>query len=209
MAWPSIFFSLRYAEAKAEALELQAALEAQGISSYICQTMAGKNIVDDIVSHLEHAKLAVIMGSETYGAQGTTKFTTKQELNSIVSEEIPFVLVKMCKKFAEFSTRFKLPEEIAYVRWDKGTSMPGNLVAKIKARLRRCSVGGADAVPPSPGLPLGNIAAVSAGAAPDAELDRLQVAAPSKKPRKAKQVKRGFLYIRGKNLLKRSVWKHR
>ena len=149
MSWPDVFFSLRYAEAKEEALQIKEALEKVGISSYICQTLAGNNIVDEIVDHLEHAKLAVIMGGETYGAQGTTKFTTKQELTSIVNEDKPFVLVKMCDEFAEFKTRFKLPDDIAHVKWPKGASMPANLVDKIQKKLAAVEAGGGDA----PALP--------------------------------------------------------
>ena len=145
MSWPDVFFSLRYAEAKAEALQIQAALKEVGISSYICQTLAGNDIVDDILNHMKHAKLAVIMGSKTYGAEGTTKFTTKEELTMIRGEDMPFVLVKMCDKFEEYWTRFYLPATFAYVKWNKGESMPANLVSKIKEKLAAVDAGGGEA----------------------------------------------------------------
>ena len=80
---------------------------------------------------------------ETYGAAGTTKFTTKHELTYILDEGIPWFLIKTCDKFAVPWTRFKIQLNVSYEMWKPGDAMPVNLIDKIAAKLAlpECALG--------------------------------------------------------------------
>ena len=62
------------------------------------------------------------MGSKTYLCQGnrSSRYSTFQELRFIDDERKPFFLIKMCDKFEEAETRFRLNDSIAFIQW-----MPG------------------------------------------------------------------------------------
>jgi hypothetical protein len=75
-----IFISLRYAEANREAIILQKALEIEGKRAYINATVAGGNMWSEIAEQLEHCRLVVCMGSETYGERTDSINSTFEEL---------------------------------------------------------------------------------------------------------------------------------
>ena len=61
--------------------------------------------------------MVVIMGSKTYGKETASRYSTFQELRFIDDERKPFFLIKMCDKFEEPETRFRLNDSIAYINW--------------------------------------------------------------------------------------------
>ena len=66
---PPVFISLRYAEATAEAVQLRDALLEKGVVAYINDSAPGDNMFKEIATAVRHCKLAVIMGTRTYGQE--------------------------------------------------------------------------------------------------------------------------------------------
>eukprot|EP00911_Craspedida_sp_UC1_P002972 UC1_evm1s2170 len=136
-----IFISLRYAEANIEGAALKAGLEQRGLRVFLCNELPGIDLKRVIVDALCSCRLALILGSKTYGAKGETNFSTEAELDFILEEKIPFFLVKMCDRFKESSTRFVLKSSIAHYPWQPATAdekqnPPTDLFEKIMGRVR-------------------------------------------------------------------------
>ena len=137
---PSIFLSFRFGEAMREAKALKSALEAANMSVTLCDLPPGEDIADAVVHGLKHCKLAVILGTKTYGQKTDCCYGTHRELRFIDSEPKPFFLVKMCENFAIHEARFRLSADISYFKWlpaAKGqrVTVPSELVQKIRSRL--------------------------------------------------------------------------
>jgi hypothetical protein len=125
---------------QAEALALQKALQARGVSTFVCAVPVGQSIMDAVVSALHGCKLVVIMGTATYGKDTGCPFCTKQELNYIVNQKKPFFLVKMCDTFQEATAKFNLGGDISYYPWRPVKEAekqvpPADLVDQIVKRL--------------------------------------------------------------------------
>jgi hypothetical protein len=87
------------------------------------------------------------MGTKTYGRDTGAGFCTLQELRFIINERKPFFLIKMCDRFEEAETRFRLDSSISFFPWTCGTEMRPSLVDDILTKLR--SVGGGGLVSPA------------------------------------------------------------
>ena len=61
------------------------------------------------------------MGTKTYGKQTAIKFSTYEELQFIVNESKPYFLIKMCDKFEVADTRFRIPDNTAFIKWMPST----------------------------------------------------------------------------------------
>ena len=139
-AEPDIFISLRFNEARPAGNALQAALEAKNMSVFLCDVAPGENLASAVVNALTHCKLAVIFGTETYGQETASSFSTFQELRYIVDKKKPFFLLKMCDAFVEARTDFHLPSTISYYPWRPATEQernaaPPDLIEQIVSRL--------------------------------------------------------------------------
>ena len=139
---PDIFISLRFNEARPAGNALQAALEAKGMSVFLCDVPPGENLARAVVGALTRCKLAVILGTKTYGQKTASTFSTYEELQYIVDERKPFFLVKMCDAFEEEHARFNLPSTISYYAWQPVINtdgavedVPEDLVTQIADRL--------------------------------------------------------------------------
>jgi hypothetical protein len=130
-----LFFSLRFAEAENEAKTVKVALEAKGVSTFLCAVEPGGDICSEVVNALHGCQLAIIMGTETYGKNTRVGFSTFEELRFIINEPKPFFLVKMCDKFEEPETRFRLDNSVSYYQWTPGHPIPADLVTKIVEKL--------------------------------------------------------------------------
>jgi hypothetical protein len=130
-----IFISLRFAEAGNEATTLKLALEEKGISTFLCAVHPGGDIAREIVNALHNCQLAIIMGTRTYGKDTGAGFSTFEELRFIHGQKKPFFLVKMCDRFEEPETVFRLDSSVSYFLWFPGSPIPGDLVTKILERL--------------------------------------------------------------------------
>jgi WD40 repeat protein len=130
-----LFISLRFAEAINEATALKTALEAKGISTFLCAVEPGGDICTEIVNALHDCQLAIIMGTKTYGKNTRAGYSTFEELRFIIDELKPFFLVKMCGKFEERETRFRLGSSVSYFLWTPGHPIPADLVTKIVEKL--------------------------------------------------------------------------
>ena len=137
---PSVFLSLRFSEATPEANAVKRGLEAAGISVFLCNIPSGQDLADAVIMALTHCKLAVIFGTETYGQETASSFSTFQELRYIVDKKKPFFLLKMCDAFVEARTDFHLPSTISYYPWRPATEQernaaPPDLIEQIVSRL--------------------------------------------------------------------------
>jgi hypothetical protein len=130
-----LFISLRFVEAINEATALKTALETRGISTFLCAVDPGGDICSEIVNALHACQLTIIMGTKTYGKNTRAGYSTFEELRFIINEPKPFFLVKMCDRFEEPETRFRLDSSVSYFPWAPGLPMPVDLVTKIVEKL--------------------------------------------------------------------------
>jgi hypothetical protein len=135
-----IFISLRYAEAEPEARALQVVLRNRGVEAFVCDELPGCELQQTVIDALYGCKLVVILGTQTYGRKTASTFSTYEELRAVKAERMPFFLLKMCDEFSENSTRFALPNTIAYYPWkpksmEERSLVPPELVDQIMARL--------------------------------------------------------------------------
>ncbi len=142
-----IFISLRFGEAMDEAVALKAALQQRSLSVFLCDVPEGKDIARTVISALTHCKLAVILGTLTYGTETTAGFSTFDELRYIKNEQKPFFLVKMCDRFEVEEARVRLPIDISYFPWQPKSaaerkSIPPTLVERILKRHAEVVVAG-------------------------------------------------------------------
>jgi hypothetical protein len=143
-----VFISLRFKEAANEANILKSALEAKGISTFLCAVHPGGDIAREIVYALHNCQLAIIMGTKTYGKDTGIGFSTFEELRYIHKKK-PFFLIKMCEIFKEPETAFRLDDSVSYVQWFPGRPLPDGLVTQILKRLASVTA----EIPPSEVLP--------------------------------------------------------
>ena len=136
-----IFLSLRFGEAMAAAEELKLALEAQGLSVFLCAVQVGGDLMDEIVQNIDRCRLVGILGTKTYGKDTGLGFCTADELKFIISEKKAIFLVKMCDRFEEPLTRFRLGDHVAYYPWQPRNEaeqriLPADLVGAICTKLK-------------------------------------------------------------------------
>ena len=115
-----IFFSLRLEESENEAKELKAMIERTrpGVRCFLSGSNPNGTMLPIIISTaLDNAKMAIIMGSKTYGRKTASNFSTYEEMDYILSENKPMFLVKMCEKWEEPQTRGMMGS-IKFRRWD-------------------------------------------------------------------------------------------
>jgi hypothetical protein len=127
----TVFISFRLAEALERALQLKEALNAVGVSAYVCETRHGDNLVTEISHAIANCELAIILGSETFGEKTDGHYSTWEELTFIKDEQKPIFMIKMCERFKHPEVRFCFPKDILHFRWDPGMAMPDDLVEEI------------------------------------------------------------------------------
>lgn len=123
-----------------EAKALQQDLHAQGVSAFLCDIPEGQDLAGAVLTALTHCKLAVILGTRTYGKDTGCGFSTYEELRYIVEVKKPIFLIKMCQAFEEQYAVFRLPSSISHFPWQPATDaerkqLPPGLVEKIVRRL--------------------------------------------------------------------------
>jgi hypothetical protein len=123
-----------------EAKALQQALHKKGVSAFLCDIPPGQDLANAVVTALTHCKMAVILGTETYGRKTDSGFSTFEELRYIQDENKPYFLVKMCPSFEEAETRFRLPTSISYFPWQPTAAaererVPAALLTQLMMRL--------------------------------------------------------------------------
>ena len=103
-----------------EAKELQAMIERTRpyVRCFLSGTNPnGSNLGIIIPTALANAKMAIVMGSETYGKKTESNFSTFEEMQLILSEEKPMFLLKMCEEWEEPQTKLMMGSR-KYKRWD-------------------------------------------------------------------------------------------
>eukprot|EP00051_Salpingoeca_urceolata_P013409 m.168449 g.168449 ORF g.168449 m.168449 type:complete len:559 (-) comp17788_c2_seq1:1603-3279(-) len=137
-----VFVSLRFAEAKQEALAIKAALEARGATAFVCDVAPGEDIKRVVIHALDGCRLPVVLGTRTYGQETASTFSTHEEMEHIVSEHKkhrkPYFLVKMCEEFEVAAARFNFRDAISYFRWNsqETPTPPAQLLDQIMAKLQ-------------------------------------------------------------------------
>jgi hypothetical protein len=76
----------------------------------------GSNLGIIIPTALANAKMAIVMGSETYGKKTESNFSTFEEMQFILSEEKPMFLLKMCEEWEEPQTKVMMGSR-KFKRW--------------------------------------------------------------------------------------------
>jgi hypothetical protein len=121
-----IFFSFRLDEALIEAMELQAMIERTrpDVKCFLSGDNPtahpnGANLGIIIPTAITNAKMAIVMGSKTYGKKTESNFSTYQEMQIILIEEKPMFLLKMCEEWEEPQTRLMMSSR-KYKRWEDG-----------------------------------------------------------------------------------------
>jgi hypothetical protein len=147
-----IFISLRFSEAMEAAAALKVALEGRDLSVFLCDVQPGLDIAQAVIGALSNCKLAVILGTKTYGTKTKSKFSTFQELNYIIEYDKPYFLIKMCDNFEVDNTQFHIRPSVSYFPWQPKTpserkTIPRTLVDQIVQRHRDVVAGRAAAVP--------------------------------------------------------------
>lgn len=130
-----IFFSLRFNDngPMKEARLLQEQLKLLNINAVIVDVRCGANIESEVVSKLHECRLAVLFATRTYGKRGEVLYSTCEELQYILTEEIPFFLIKMCDELEDPNARFRLNfNNTCFIDWRMTKPMPINLVEEIK-----------------------------------------------------------------------------
>jgi hypothetical protein len=148
-----LFISLRFGEAMKEATILKAALEAQGVPTFLCDVPDGDDIAKTVIRALAGCKMVVILGTATYGRDTGVGFSTFEELRFIYDEKKDIFLVKMCGRFEEVQTRFWIPKATMHFPWQPGTPLPDALVPRILKKLKSLTGISKDAPQGNPPMP--------------------------------------------------------
>lgn len=121
-----------------EAKAIKAQLARRGIQAFLCDVPPGEDIAAAVIQALHHCKLAIILGTATYGKKTASPCSTYQELRYI-DQHKPYFLVKMCHAFQEPEAIFRLPQDISFYPWqpigDERKRVPVALVEQILQRL--------------------------------------------------------------------------
>ncbi len=70
-----------------------------------------------IPAALANAKMAIIMGSKTYGRKTESNFSTFEEMQDILSKKKHMFLLKMCEEWEEPKTRVMIGSR-KHKKWD-------------------------------------------------------------------------------------------
>ena len=121
---------------------MKSRLEARGLSIFLCSVQAGGDLVDEIVRNIDSCRLVVVLGTKTYGKDTGIGFCTADELKFIMGEKKDIFLVKMCDRFEEALTRFRLGAHVSYHPWMPTSEVqqrqvPGDLVDAILHKLHQ------------------------------------------------------------------------
>jgi hypothetical protein len=130
-----VFIALRLCEDDGAACHLKDALEAAGISAFLCgDTSVGNDIAVDIARALDVCELFVALGTKSFGVQGDSSMSTRQELLFAVNNNKPIFLIKRCDEFEDATAREYL-SDVVHHEWHLLTDIPGDLVDNIKTKL--------------------------------------------------------------------------
>ena len=115
-----IFISLRLEEAKDEAKELKAMIERKrpDVRCFLSgDNPNGEDLTDIISNALATSKMAIIMGSKTYGKKTKSHYSTSHEMKFINNKEKPIFLLKMCEEWEENQFIFMIGDR-KFHRWN-------------------------------------------------------------------------------------------
>lgn len=130
-----VFLSYRKGDCDADAKNLATELNNAGRKTYVAVEVPGEDLMDSVFDAFEECKLAIIIGTEDYGTEDDTAFDSKEELEFIMKEEMPFYLVSRCSKFKDEETRSYLAGAPS-ISWPKGKKMPKTLVKNILSHIK-------------------------------------------------------------------------
>jgi hypothetical protein len=105
-------------------------------------TLAGDDLAGDVARAVDACELFVVLGTENYGVQGESSFSTRQELQLAVDRRKPIFLIKRCDEFADPLTQMYLPASMMHREWYPSTAMPEDLLSDIVAKLAAGGSGG-------------------------------------------------------------------
>jgi hypothetical protein len=117
-----IFFSFRLNESMDEAEKLKAMIERTrpDVKCFLSgggRNPNGTNIGIAIPTALKNAKMAIIMGSETYGKKTASNCSTFEEMDYILRKK-PMFLLKMCEEWEEPQTDVMMGSHFLSKKWE-------------------------------------------------------------------------------------------
>lgn len=111
-----------------------------GIEAFLCDVPVGENIKMVVVEALHKCKMAIVLGTSTYGKKTKSSFSTYEEMEYIIDKQKPYFLMKMCHDYLEPSADFNFTKNINYYEFIpkdlKNPVLPSDLCDKIVAKLR-------------------------------------------------------------------------
>jgi hypothetical protein len=132
----AVFISFRISENDDHAaFQLKDALEAAGVSVYLCDPQVGDDLAATIANAVAACELFVVLGTAGYGTQGYSRFSTREELELALERRKPIYLIKRCDEFADPLTQMYLPASMMYQQWAPYMPLAVELVEDIKAKL--------------------------------------------------------------------------
>jgi hypothetical protein len=75
--------------------------------------------------------MVAIFGTEDYGMPENAKFSTKEELELIKEEGIPFYMIRMCDQFLDDATSIQFSSTLPCYCLAVGSSVPSSLLEGI------------------------------------------------------------------------------
>lgn len=136
-----VFISFRVSEASAEAALLQEALAKRGVLAYVCNAgrtkiAPGEDWEEVITRAMSRCTLVVVLGTKTYGAEGSETIDTRKELGFALRTKKEIVVLKMTDIFTEAYAIMQLPL-LQSIPWVKGdTSVPESILEYICGRVQ-------------------------------------------------------------------------
>lgn len=134
-----VFFSMRFtnSDLMAQAQSLRKELLAKKrINAIIVNTENSESIFKVVVDNISQATIVVIFGTEDYGEDTGTGYSSYDELTYIRESRKPFFLIKMCENFKYASTQFRLPNSLMAARWDIGQPVSEEMLEQISRRFQ-------------------------------------------------------------------------
>ena len=106
------------------------ALDNAGRKCLITEETPGVDVMENVLDAFDECKVAIIFGTESYGERGDATFSSKEELEFIMKEEMPFFLIKRCKNFKDPLAKSYLLDA-PHMNWPLKSKMPKKLVNTI------------------------------------------------------------------------------
>lgn len=135
-----VFVSFRVQEATNEAEALQTVLRKEGVRAYVCNRgdsaiAPGESWEDSIVKAMHGCTMFVVLGTKTYGMEGTENLDTRKELSYALRFKKQLLVVKMTDEYASPYAQVQLGD-MQSIFWRCGDPVPREILGAILATVQ-------------------------------------------------------------------------